>query len=74
MAEFCDNFAVSRAASGIGLQFAINYIERPKGRADRRPGEGLRKDSRDRDGKGNAAIRKRTLRPMPRQAGVRKHF
>jgi len=46
MAEICDNFAVPWAASGIGLQFAINHIERPKGRADRRPGEGLRKDSR----------------------------
>ena len=74
MAEFCDKFAGWQAAQGTGPQFAIYSIERPKGRADRRPGEGLRKDSRDRDGKGNAAIRKRTLRPMPRQAGVRKHF
>ena len=43
MAEICDNFAVSRAVSGIGLQFAINHIKRPKGRADRRPDEGTGK-------------------------------
>ena len=43
MAEICDNFAVPWAVSGIGLQFAINYIERPKGRADRRPDEGTGK-------------------------------
>ena len=43
MAEICDNFAVSRAVSGIGLQFAINHIERPKGRADRRLDEGTGK-------------------------------
>ena len=43
MAEFCDKFAGWQAAQGTGPQFAIYSIERPKGRAERRPLRGAGK-------------------------------
>ena len=72
--NFATNLPGGRRHRALVRNLRYTLSNARKGGRNGGPGEGCRKDSRDRDGRGSQEVRKRTLRPMTRKAGVRKHF